>query len=197
MPTAITIFGVAKGAAPSELCYAYMRLVRGPGAYPAPTLPSAAQKNGTRRIPIEEFEGLNLLTWDTILEDSASETLQAELNSGRFSIPQECPIEPGKLIPGQPFVPVIIMESHDMVRATGTGALYVKGMAIDQGVDRVTRGLNEAIGPVKSQAVLARLIELISEQSGLGPFFKENRRIGAIGKIRRDPGGRERGHPRD
>jgi len=185
MPMAITIFGIATEKNPAIFCYAFLRFVRGPGAYPAPVLPSSAQKDGIRRMPIEDAEGLELVTWDKIFDDSAIDTIQAELDGGRFSVPQECPIDPGSSITGQAFGPVIIMESRDMFRATGTGVLYVKGIAVNQGTDRVTRGLDDAVGSVKSRAILARLIDRISEQSGLGSFFRETRRIGVIDQFYR------------
>jgi hypothetical protein len=185
MPLAITIFGIVSGTAPAIFTYGFFHFVRGPGAYPPPTLPSNAPTDGMRRIPIEGAEGLDLVTWEKIFDDSATEVIQAELDGGRFSIPQECPIEPGSSIGGQPFGPVIIMEGGDIFRATGTGVLYVKGIAVNQGIDRVKRGLDDSVGPVKSRAVLAQLIELISNQSGLGQFFRESRRIGVIDQFYR------------
>ena len=185
MPIAVTIFGVAKRTAPAILCYAFFRLVRGPDDYPAPALPASAQMDGIRRMPIEGFDGLDLVTWDKIFEESATGAIRAELDSGRFSVPQECPIEPGSSITGQPFGPIIIIESQDMVRASGAGVLYVKGIAINDGVDRVRRSLDDAVGPAKAPVILAQLIERISEQSGLGLFFRERRRIGVMDQFYR------------
>ena len=62
MPIAVTIFGVVKRDNPALFCYAFFRLVRGPGCYPAPLLPASAQINSIRRIPIEGFDGLDLMT---------------------------------------------------------------------------------------------------------------------------------------
>jgi len=136
---AITIFGIANGADPAIFTYGFFHFVRGPGAYPAPALPSNAPTDGVRRMPIEDAEGLDLVTWEKIFDDSATDVIQAELDSGRFSVPPGCLIEPGSSITGQPFGPVIIMETGDMFRAAGTGVLYVKGMAVNQGIDRVKR----------------------------------------------------------
>jgi hypothetical protein len=180
VPTAITIFGVANGADPAVFIYGFLHLVRGPGAYPAPTLPSSAHVDRIWRTPIEDVEGIHLVTWDNIFDDSAADAILGELESGRFSVPQECPIEPGGSITGQPFGPIIVTESHDMFRATGTGVLFVRGIAITQGIERVTRCLNDGVGPAKSRAVLAQLIERISEQSGLNSFFREGGRVGII-----------------
>ncbi|HKN73407.1 MAG TPA: VPA1262 family N-terminal domain-containing protein [Terriglobales bacterium] len=185
VPIAVTIFGVAKRTAPAILCYAFFRLVRGPGDYPGPALPASAQMDGIRRMPIEGFDGVDLVTWDKIFEERATDTIQAELDSGRFSVPQECPIESGSLITGRPFDPVIIIERQDIVRASGSGVLYVKGIAINDGIDRVRRSLDDAVGPAKAPAILAQLIERISEQSGLGLFFREHRRIGVVDQFYR------------
>ena len=78
MPIAVTVFGVAKRAAPAILCYAFSRFVRGPGNYPPPALPSSAQMDGIRRMPIEGFDGLDLVTWDKIFEEGATDAIQAE-----------------------------------------------------------------------------------------------------------------------
>jgi hypothetical protein len=185
VPTAVTIFGVAKRTAPAVLCYAFFRLVRGPGDYPAPALPTSARLDGIRRMLIEGFDGIDLVTWDKIFEENATDAIQAELDSGQFSVPQECPIESGSLITGQPFGPVIIIERQDIVRASGSGVLYVKGIAIKDGIDRVRRSLDDAVGAAKAPAILAQLIKDISEQSGLGLFFRERRRIGVVDQFYR------------
>lgn len=180
MPIAVTIFGVAKRAAPAMLSYAFCRFVRGPGDYPAPALPASVQIDGIRRMPLHQFHDLDLVTWDKILEESATDAIQADLDNGRFTVPPQCPIEPGASIAGLPFGPVIISESQDMVRASGTGVLYVKGIAVTDGIERVRRSLDDTVGPASAPAVLAQLIHSISEQSGLGLFFRERRRIGVV-----------------
>jgi hypothetical protein len=112
MPTAITLFGIADGTDPVVFVYGFSHLVRGAGAYPAPTLPSSAAANSIWRTPIGDVEGLHLVTWDTIFDDSVTDAILRELESGRFSIPRECPIEPGCSITGQPFGPVIVIRSY-------------------------------------------------------------------------------------
>ena len=117
--------------------------------------------------------------------ESSTDAIQAELESGQFRIPQECPVEPGNSITGLQFGPVIIMENQNRVRASGTGVLYLKGIAINDGVDRVRQYLDDAVGPAKAPAFLAQLIERISELSGLGHFFGERQRIGVLDQFYR------------
>jgi hypothetical protein len=185
VPIAVTIFGVAKGDAPATFCYAFLRLVRGHGSYPVPTLPMSAQKDGVQRMLIEGSDGLDLLTWDNILEESAHDSIQTELDSGRFSPPIKCPIDSGNSLTGQPFGPVIILEDNDKASISGAGVLYVKGIAVDYGIDRVRHTLDNTVGPAKTPAILSRLIELISEQSGLGLFSSGHRRIGVVDQFYR------------
>ena len=77
------------------------------------------------------------------------------------------------------------MERQDRVRVSGTGLLYLKGLAINDGIERVKRSLDRAIDPAITPAVLEKIIELIAVQSGLGPVFVERRRIGGIDKFYR------------
>jgi len=184
MPIAVTVFGVAKRGAPSIFCYAFFRDVRGPGDYPAPTLPTSIPIDGIRRLPIDGFD-LELVTWDKIFDEGTDGSLQSELDSGRFSIPAECPIESNTLISGQPFGPILIAERSDRIRTSGTGILYVKGFAVGDGIDRVTGSIAAAIGPAKAPIALMQVIELIASQSGLGLFFTERRRIGVVDQFYR------------
>ena len=89
----------------------------------------SGQRHPTTAYPKHYAEGLDLVTWEKIFDDSATDVIQAELDSGRFSVPQECPIEPGSSITGQPFGPVIIMESRDMFRAAGTDEGHIRSRA--------------------------------------------------------------------
>ena len=191
VPLAITVFGVAKRQAEATLCYAFIRFVRGAGNYPAPTLPKNGVADGDRRIPIEGYE-LELLAWDKIFEDTAAYAVQAELDNGRFTVPRECPVEPGSSINGQPFGPVIIMERQDRIRVSGTGLLYMNGIAVNDGIERVKRNLDRSVDPAIAPAVLGQMIELIAEQSGLGPVFIERRRIGGVDQFYRAQTGADR-----
>jgi hypothetical protein len=125
------------------------------------------------------------LTWDKILEDSAGAAADAELKNGRFTIPAGCPIEGGKEILGSVFGPILIMEAHERIRASGAGILHVMGIARNDGVAHVKQKLDEAVTPAVGPAVLAQLIEMIAVQSGLGAFFNGRRRIGIIDRFSR------------
>jgi hypothetical protein len=180
MPLALTIFGVAKGSSPGALCYTYARFVRGPGNYPAPALPSSIRRDGVWRVPLAGSDDIDVVIWDKIFDEDATNIVQAQINSGRFVIPAECPIEPGAEIAGQSFGPIIVAEKNERVRVAGTGVLYVRGIAIDGGLDRVTRCVESVVGAAKAPEALARLIECVTEQSGLGLFFQEGRRLGVV-----------------
>lgn len=184
MNVGITIFGVAKRDAEAAFCYAFLRPVRGPGHYPSPALPKDVRKDGTRRIPIEGYE-LDLITWDKFLDDSADATIQAELKEGRFTVPAGCPIEAGRILPGMSFGPLLIMEAHERIRVSGTGILHLSGLACEDGIERASQKLVEAVGRPMAPAALAHLIPLIAVQSGLGSFFTERRRIGVIDRFSR------------
>jgi hypothetical protein len=185
MPIAVTIFGFAKRGNPAIFCYAFLRLVRGPGRYPVPALPSNSQLDGTRRIPIEGWDDIDLITWDKLFEGSAIEVIERGLDSGRFLLPEKSPVKPGQLITGQPFGPVILLESYDELTGSGAGVLYVKGIVVNDGIDQVRRGLNNAVGPAKTPAILRDIIELISIQSGLKVFLMERLRIGVVDQFYR------------
>jgi hypothetical protein len=158
--------------------------VRGPGKYPTPALPGDVPLDGVRRIPIEGYE-VELITWDKIFDTAAAEAADVELKKGRFIIPADCPIEGGKEILGNAFGPILIMEAHERIRASGAGLLHATGIARNDGVAHVKQKLDEAVTPAMGPAVLAQLIEMIAAQSGLGAFFKERRRIGVIDRFSR------------
>lgn len=76
-------------------CYAFLRDVRGVGAYPKPNLPKNEVPDGTARLPLGTFEGLELICWDKKLDVEDAAAVQNSFALGRFSVPKECRIESG------------------------------------------------------------------------------------------------------
>jgi hypothetical protein len=178
MAHAITVFGVGGKNKPAVVCYVYMRSIRGSGDYPAPVLPKSAQRDGLRRLSIADFNDLGLFTWDKLLDESAAPAIRAQLDAGLFVVPKECPMESGQEIKGQAFGPLIIAEKNVRVGVSGTGFLYARGIAIDGGLNRLTDCIESIIGAAEAPAALKRVIELVTDQTGLGLIFKERRRLG-------------------
>jgi hypothetical protein len=95
MPIAISVFGVGKRGTCATFCYAFIRLIRGSGDYPTPTLPDDASRDGITRMRLLDFEEIDLTTWDRTFSEEAKTGVLADLAEGRLALPQECPIEPG------------------------------------------------------------------------------------------------------
>src|ERR1035441_8108360 len=128
MPLAVTIFGVGESASPPVFCYAFFRLIRGAGEYPAPGLPEN-RTNDPQRTPIDGTN-LELVAWDSTFDETAASGIQSELDQGQFTIPVASPIEPGELISGAPFGPIALAEHSNELRVSGAGVLNLKGIAV-------------------------------------------------------------------
>src|ERR1700751_2321962 len=183
MPVAISVFGVGKQGSRPTFCYAFIRLIRGSGDYPPPTLPDDASGDGVTRTLLPDFEQVELTTWDRTLNEEAKNGVLAGLAEGRLALPQECPVGPGTTLSGMIYEAIIVREENDRLRISGTGILRFKGFVIDGAIDPIFAQLVEAVGIASAPASLAQLIQLIATPSGLGSFFKDRRRLGAVDRF--------------
>lgn len=186
MSLVLTVFGIAAQAESPVFCYAFLRDVRGTGAYPKPNLPRNKVPNGTTRLPLGAFEGLELVCWDKILNDDEATAAQENIALGRFSVPKQCPIESSTEFTGDLGEPSIVREGKTWVRSSGTAILWCRSLAISGGIDRISECLAKSQGIGRAPAALFKLIELIAEQSGLGETFKSGRRIGLVDRLYRE-----------
>jgi hypothetical protein len=191
MPVALTVFGIAAQGDDPIFCYAFLRDVRGRGAYPKPNLPKNKIPNGTTRVALETFEGLELICWDKMLAEGEATAAQVGIARGHHIIPEDCPIEPGAQLQGQACEPIIVREGRAWVRSSGTGILRCRSMVITDGINRIADYIVKSQGVGRAPAVLLKLVELIAKHSDLDKIFTSGRRIGLFDHFYRE----ERGGP--
>ena len=185
MPLSITVFAVAYGGTEPTLCYVSLRTVRGPGTYPAPTLPGDVATDSLRRITVSDSK-LDLVTWDKIVPATQEASIQDGIERGRLTIPADCPIAGGQSIVGLPFGPLIVLdEGPRRTRISGSGVLYRKGIASDAPLRALKEMLNRTLGPGVAPKALQALIATISEVSGISEIFKRLRPIGVVDQLYR------------
>jgi hypothetical protein len=176
MPLALTVFGVGKPGEQGRVCYAFVRSVRGPGNYPKPTLPKAAQTDPIRCTRLVGFD-LEMVAWDHVL-DEGMPAIEEAFSSGRLQIPSACPVEGARLLEGPIFGPLLLDEKPYRFRFAGVGNLLVRGMSIAGEPAGLLQHLSAAVGKYKLPRALAQLVDLLAVETGLGEFFIERRRLG-------------------
>jgi hypothetical protein len=187
MPLSLSIFGISNSGLAPVFCYAFLRLIRGSGEYPPPSL-SENRTVPPERTPIES-SNLELVAWDTTFDDEAATNIRLKLDQGQFAIPTTSPIEPGRTLLGDPFGPVLIADRFIELRVSGTGVLSLKGSVVSNAVSQVIQTVREAVGEGEAPTCLNRLMTLIAEQSGENEFFTESRRLGVIDHFYRPSAG--------
>jgi hypothetical protein len=186
MPLALTVFGIAARGESPLFCYAFLRDVRGSGAYAKPNVPKDKRPDGITRLAIETFDDIELVCWDKILEDGEAITLLDNFARGQFSVAAECPIEASTDLVGDISEPSIIREGRNWIRSSGTGVLWCRSLVISDRIDAISEYLVKSQGIGRAPAALLKIIELIAIHSGLGDTFKDGRRIGLVDRFNRE-----------
>jgi len=179
MPIALTVFGVATDRLDPTLSYVLLRTVRGPGEYPAPTLPEDVAIDGVRHATIPDST-LTIITWDKVISPADECALLTELGQGRLTLPSESPIAGGQTIIGLPFGPLIVEEEHQRVRITGSGLLYRRGVASDAPSRALREALDNSLKPGTMPKALRTIVARISELSSIDEILKRRRPIGIV-----------------
>ena len=102
MMLALTIFGLLPQGEPAVFCCAFLRAVRGAGDYPPPTLPSGLTTMRTNQTTLTGFDGVEVLAWDCMVEGAQRQAVLDAFAEGQFTVPPECPVEPGRKLCGCP-----------------------------------------------------------------------------------------------
>ena len=191
MAVALTIFGVGAPDGNARFCYALLRPVRGNGGYPAPSLPRDALSYAGLSLKLDP-SNLVLKVWDQVIEGYEAE-LEANIGRGRFSIPIDCPIEPGVVLEGTSFAPVQINENYNRVVCDGSGALWSNGFALSDGGARIIDHLRAATGHDEVGSELELLLSTIDSETGVGSLFLTTRRLGVVERLHRVRPGRRPG----
>jgi hypothetical protein len=110
----------------------------------------------------------------------------SDLQAGRFAIPADSPIEPGVLIEGQPFDPVVIIERNDRIRTCGMGLVRASRIAMKDGVARIQRYLQSFMEVGEIAASLPAMFKIIAQESGLDRVYSERRRLSCVELFLRD-----------
>ncbi|NDU90164.1 MAG: hypothetical protein G3I08_09875 [Ferrovum sp.] len=187
MPIALTIFGVAIDGLDPTLCYVLLRTVRGPGGYPAPTLPEDVAIDNFQSTTVPDST-LTVITWDKVLSEAEEPALLCETDQGRLTIPVECPIGGGETITGLPFGPLIVEEKFQKSRISGVGLLYRKGIASNAPFKVLREVLDKNLKPGTAPKALRALVAKIGELSGIDEIFKRRRPIGIVDYFYRGSG---------
>ena len=161
------------------LSHVLLRTVRGPGEYPAPTLPEKVAIDGVRRTAVPDST-LTVITWDKIISEAEELELQSKIDQGLLMIPAECPIASGETITGLPFGPLIVEEKFQKARISGVGLLYRKGVASNAPFKALREALDRNLNPGTAPKALQALIVRIGELSGVDQIFKQRRPIGIV-----------------
>lgn len=179
MPIALTVFGVATDRLKPTLSYVLLRTVRGPGEYPAPTLPQDVAIDSVHHATLPD-DTLTVITWDKIIWPTDEPAFLTEFDQGRLTIPIESPIAGGEMITGLPFGPLIVEEEHPKARVSGSGLLYRKGIASDAPFTALRKALDQSLKPGTTPRVLRSLVARIGQLSGVGEIFKQRRPVGIV-----------------
>lgn len=178
MTLAITVFGVSSETLTPTLCYVLLRVVRGAGRYPPPTLP----KDSSRIPPISKFAirgtPLQLLAWDFAIPEEDENAIIAKFNTGEFTIPTVCPIAGGVQLHGAQFGPVIVEEDTQRVSVSGSGLLYRKGLALDGPLQNLKSSLSDLLPPGTMPASVKAIVKKIESFSGIKGALKTRLSIG-------------------
>jgi hypothetical protein len=102
---------------------------------------------------------------------------------GRFLIPSECPIEPGRNLTGALCEPSYLYEELNRAQISGTGMLLIQGLVPEGTLDTFTSSLSDAVGVGTSPAALLAVIDAIAVQTGLKEVFQDRRRIGMVDRF--------------
>lgn len=188
LPLALTIFGVGSPSKPPSFCYAVLRTVRGNGGYPPPSLPQRALLNSGTCFRLAP-SAIDLSIWDRVFDREQEAEVEAELARGRFIIPPDSPIEPGIVLNGASFAPVLLTEKNNRVVCDGAGALWSSGFVVSDGADRIIQCLRAATGRDEIGAELDLTLRAIEGEAGLGSLVTETRRLGIIERLRREHSG--------
>lgn len=188
MPLALTIFGVSTAGSQPVFCYGFLRPVRGAGDYQPPNLPRGLTANRITRTPLSGFQEVEVVAWDCIFPTGLEETVLTQFSAGKLTIPDECPIEPGRTVEGDLCPLSFIFDYPTWVRTSGTGILQLQSLIVRDGIDPVFQALTPAVGAGDTPAALLKLIEVLAKQSGLEEIFLLRRPIGLIDHFwREDP----------
>jgi hypothetical protein len=121
-----------------------------------------------------------------MIEGVHQQAVLGPFSGGQFSIPQECPIEPGRELAGGLSEPSLTFEYPNWIRTSGTGMLRRQSLIFEGILDPIAAALTDAVGVGKAPAALLALIEMVAVQSGLNEVFRDGRRIGSIDRFWRD-----------
>ena len=179
MPKALTIFGVGNPGEPAKFCYGQLQTIRGPGAFPEPRPSSDAPPVNISVKPLE-LSGLQLTAWDATLDDAAWIALSTQFDAGAITIPAECPIEPGRVLGGPLYGPLIISEDQHRLNFSGAGRLDLVGMAVSDEPDRLLQHLEASVGRQNVASALVELVETLAVENDLADYFKARRRLGVV-----------------
>jgi hypothetical protein len=91
MTIALTIFGVGTPNRTPVFCYAFLRAVRGSGNYPSPALPKDVGSARTTRTPLAGFDRIELIGWDSAIEEAKEKNIIDAFAQGQFLSPQTVP----------------------------------------------------------------------------------------------------------
>ena len=185
MPIALTVFGAATDTLDPTLSYVLLRTVRGPGEYPAPTLPKDIAVDGVRSATVPDSP-LTIITWDGVFPQTDERAVLTELQQGRLTLPSESPIAGGETVTGVPFGPLIVEEERRRVRVTGSGLLYRRGVASDAPSKALREALDKCLKPGTMPMALRALVGRIGELSGIDEIFKRRRPLGIVDYFYRD-----------
>jgi len=119
MDTALIVMGVAVPGGAPVFCYAQLRSVIAAGDYGPLTLPRSAAPANHRRVAV--MKALEVVSWRRSLSDDELAAFRSGLSAGAVSLPDDCPIEPGKTITGETFPDTYILETSDYVPVAGAG----------------------------------------------------------------------------
>jgi hypothetical protein len=117
------------------------------------------------------FNGIDILGWDQIIHDAQAGIMLEAFAAGKFSIPSESPIDPGRELVGELCEPSLIFEYPAWVRASGSGILWLQSVVLESAFDPLTRVLAEAVGADRSAAALSKLIDELAISPALTRFF--------------------------
>jgi len=179
VPIALTVFGVTKDGLVPALSYVLLRTVRGPGEYPAATLPHDVSVDGVRHTALPDSP-LTIITWDKVVPETDARALLADLELGRLMVPNDSPIAGGQTITGFPFGPLIAEEGFQIARISGIGLLYRKGIASDGPYKALREDLEKNLGVGTVPRVLRSLVARIGELSGIPEIFTHRRPVGIV-----------------
>nr|WP_312448391.1 VPA1262 family N-terminal domain-containing protein [Brevundimonas naejangsanensis] len=183
MDTALIVMGVAVPGGAPVFCYAQLRSVIAAGDYGPLTLPRSAAPANHRRVAV--MKALEVVSWRRRLSDDELAAFRSGLSAGAVSLPDDCPIEPGKTITGETFPDTYILETSDYVPVAGAGVLTSRGLCSADAVPDIVNLLIAAFGRAEVGEGVQALLTAIDDEIGSPNLVAETRRLGVVEDLRR------------